>query len=368
MSATLLNAALILAGLAALVAGGELLVRGATNLAAAARISPLVIGLTVVAFGTSAPELAVTIQAAWAGSPELAVGNVVGSNIANVLLILGISALIAPLVVQSRVVRIDVPLMVAASVGLWLLALDGSVSWREGALLFAVLVGYIVWSVFEGRSEGAEVQEEFAEALTPKDQSVLTHLGKQVALVVGGLVVLVVGARLLVSGASDIARQLGVSELVIGLTVVAVGTSLPELVASVIASLRGQRDIAVGNVVGSNLFNLLGVLGLGAVVAPGGIPVSDQVVRLDLPIMIATALACLPIFFTGRRISRLEGGLFLGYFVAYTAYVVMGATHAAYVRSFELAMIGFVIPLTLIAVGFSVYQCFQPGRQGRRAG
>ena len=368
MSATLLNALLILAGLAGLVAGGEILVRGATNLAAAARISPLVIGLTVVAFGTSAPEMAVTVQAALSGSPELAVGNVVGSNIANVLLILGISALIAPLVVQSRVVRIDVPLMVAASIGLWLLALDGSVSRLEGILLFAVLAGYIAWSVFEGRSEAAPVQEEFAEALTPKDRSALAHLGKQAALVAVGLVLLVAAARLLVSAASDIARQLGVSELVIGLTVVAVGTSLPELVASVVASLRGQRDIAVGNVVGSNLFNILGVLALGAVAAPGGIPISGQVLRLDLPIMIATALACLPIFFTGRRISRLEGGLFLCYFIAYTAYVVMGAANAAYIRSFELAMVGFVIPLTLVAIGFSLYQCYRSGWPGGRAG
>ncbi len=367
MSATLFNAVLIATGLAGLVAGGEILVRGASNLAAAARISPLVIGLTVVAFGTSAPELAVTIQASWSGSPQLAVGNVVGSNIANVLLILGVSALIAPLLVQSRIVRIDVPLMVAVSVGLWLLALDGSVSPVEGGLLFAVLIGYIVWSVIEGRSEGAEVQEEYAAALNPKNGSALKQLGKQAALVAAGLIVLVVAARLLVSGASDIARQLGVSELVIGLTVVAVGTSLPELVASVVASLRGQRDIAVGNVVGSNLFNILGVLGLGALVAPGGIPVAEQVVRLDLPIMIATALACLPIFFTGRRISRLEGGLFLAYFIAYTAYVVMGATDAAYTRSFELAMIAFVIPLTLIAIGFSVFQSIQSRRQRRSA-
>jgi cation:H+ antiporter len=155
-----------------------------------------------------------------------------------------------------------------------------------------------------------------------------------------------------------------VSELVIGLTIVAVGTSLPELVTSVVASLRGQRDIAVGNVVGSNLFNILAVLGLGALVAPGGIAVADQVLRLDLPIMIATALACLPIFFTGGRISRLEGGLFFFYYAAYTAYVVMGATGTPHMRSFELAMVGFVIPLTVMAIAFSVYQHL--GGQRRR--
>ncbi|MGE5153921.1 MAG: calcium/sodium antiporter [Bdellovibrio bacteriovorus] len=355
MSATLVSSLLILVGLIGLVVGGELLVRGAAALAGAARISPLVIGLTVVAFGTSAPELAVTIQAAWAGAPEIAVGNVVGSNIANVLLILGLSALVAPLVVQSRVVRIDVPLMIACSVGLWLLVLDGAVSRLDGLLLFATLIGYVIWSVIQGRREGVEIQDEFAAAL-PHDGSTAPYILRQTGLVVGGLVLLVIAARLLVSGGSDIARQLGVSELVIGLTIVAVGTSLPELVTSVVASLRGQRDIAVGNVVGSNLFNILAVLGLGALVAPGGIPVADQVLRLDLPIMIATAAACLPVFFTGGRINRPEGALFFFYYVAYTTYVVMGATGAAHMRSFELGMLGFVIPLTVMAIAVSVYQ------------
>jgi cation:H+ antiporter len=363
MSATLVSTVQILIGLVGLVAGGELLVRGAAALAGAARISPLVIGLTVVAFGTSAPELAVTVQAAGAGAPELAVGNVVGSNIANVLLILGLSALVAPLIVQSRVVRIDVPLMVACSVGLWFLVLDGAVSRLDGLLLFCALVGYLVWSVLQGRKEGAEIQAEFAQAL-PHDGANARYIAKQVGLIVGGLVLLVIAARLLVGGASEIARTLGVSELVIGLTIVAVGTSLPELVTSVVASLRGQRDIAVGNVVGSNLFNILAVLGLGALVAPGGIAVADQVLRLDLPIMIATALACLPIFFTGGRISRLEGGLFFFYYAAYTAYVVMGATGTPHMRSFELAMVGFVIPLTVMAIAFSVYQHL--GGQRRR--
>jgi cation:H+ antiporter len=209
--------------------------------------------------------------------------------------------------------------------------------------------------VIQGKREGAAIQEEFAEAL-PHDGSTIRYFAKQVGLVVGGLVLLVIAARLLVGGASEIARQLGVSELVIGLTIVAVGTSLPELVTSIVASLRGQRDIAVGNVVGSNLFNILAVLGLGSLVAPNGIAVSPQVIGLDLPIMIATAVACLPIFFTGHRINRLEGGLFLFYFLAYTAYVVMGATEADARRSFELAMVGFVFPLSALAIAFSVYQ------------
>lgn len=362
MSGTLVSAIQILIGLAGLVAGGELLVRGAAALAVAARITPLVIGLTVVAFGTSAPELAVTVQAAWAGAPELAVGNVVGSNIANVLLILGSSALLAPLVVQSRVVRIDVPLMIAGSIGLWLLVLDGSVGRLDGLILFSALIGYLIWSVIQGKKEGAEIQEEFAEAL-PHDGSNGGYIARQSGLIIAGLLILVIAARLLVGGASEIARALGVSELVIGLTIVAVGTSLPELVTSVVASARGQRDIAVGNVVGSNLFNILAVLGLGALVAPQGIRVAEQVIRLDLPIMIATAVACLPIFFTGRRINRMEGGLFVFYYIAYTSYVVMGATGNAHTRSFELAMVAFVIPLTVMAIGFSVFQHVRNGRR-----
>jgi cation:H+ antiporter len=200
MSATLVSTVQILIGLVGLVAGGELLVRGAAALAGAARISPLVIGLTVVAFGTSAPELAVTVQAAWAGAPELAVGNVVGSNIANVLLILGLSALVAPLIVQSRVVRIDVPLMVACSVGLWFLVLDGAVSRLDGLFLFCALIGYLVWSVLQGRKEGAEIQAEFAQAL-PHDGANARYIATQVGLIVGGLVLLVIAARLLVGGA-----------------------------------------------------------------------------------------------------------------------------------------------------------------------
>ncbi|TVQ87053.1 MAG: sodium:calcium antiporter [Chromatiaceae bacterium] len=353
-----------LVGFVGLLAGGELLVRGASNLAAAARISPLVIGLTVVAFGTSAPELAVTVQAAWLGSPSLAVGNVVGSNIANVLLILGLAALAAPLLVQSRIVRIDVPIVVAASLGLWLLAMDGGLTRLDGAVMFALLVVYIVWSIVEGRRESPAVQAEFALADLSRGRG-SAEVWPQLGLVVLGLVVLVGAAHVLVLGAASIARHFGVSELVIGLTVLAVGTSLPELVASVVASLRGERDIAVGNIVGSNLFNILGVLGVGAMLAPEQLHISAHVLWLDLPIMLATAVVCLPIFFSGYRISRLEGGMFFAYFIAYVSWLVMDATDDPNLRSFELAMLGFVIPLTLIAIGFSLVQTLQMRRARR---
>jgi cation:H+ antiporter len=190
---------------------------------------------------------------------------------------------------------------------------------------------------------------------------------KQALLVAAGLVLLVLAARAMVSGAGDIARLFGVSELIIGLTIVAIGTSLPELVASVLASWRGEGDIAVGNAVGSNVFNILAVLGIGALIAPGGIAVHPDVLTLDLPIMIATVLFCIPLFFTGCRITRLEGGVMVGYFVAYTAYLAMGATDADFARSFEVAMIGFVMPITVLAVVFSVVQTIKRRRSDARA-
>ena len=362
---------LIVLGLTGLLVGGELLVRGASELATAARISPLIIGITVVSFGTSTPELAVTVQAAHTGSPGLAIGNVVGSNIANVLLILGAAALVTPLAVESRIVRVDVPMIFAASLGLWLLSLDGSLGHWDGALLFAVLVVYLIWSVQQGKGEAEEVRQDYTGTIKSDDSKAhgpalarpAAQLIRQGLFILGGLILLVIAARAMVTGASEIARAYGVSELVIGLTVVAIGTSLPEFVASVVASSRGQGDIAVGNVVGSNLFNILAVIGIGAMVAPDGIPVSRDAIRLDIPIMIAVTLACLPLFFTGCRISRTEGGVLLGYFVAYTAYVTMGATDATYTRSFEIAMVGFVIPLTVMALAFSVYQNVQSRRR-----
>ena len=370
MSDLIFSSGQILLGLVGLIVGGELLVRGASKLAAAAHISPLIIGITVVSFGTSAPELAVTVQAAHAGSPELAVGNVVGSNIANVLLILGAAAMVTPLAVQSRIVKVDLPMVFGASVALWLLALDGGIGRFDGLSLFAALAVYLVWSVRHGRDERAEVQQQFSGAAEKKTRpprgSAATRYLKQGLFVLAGLAILVIAAQSMVAGSSEIARHFGVSELVIGLTIVAVGTSLPELVASVVAAWRGEGDIAVGNVVGSNLFNLLAVLGIGAMVAPEGIPVSRDALHLDVPIMIASTFACLPIFFTGCRISRPEGAVLLGYFIAYTAYVAMGATDASFTRSFEIALLGFVIPLTMLAIGVSVWQSIQLRRAQSR--
>ncbi|HEY5790705.1 MAG TPA: calcium/sodium antiporter, partial [Gammaproteobacteria bacterium] len=290
---------LLLLGLLLLVAGAELLVRGAVRLAGAWGVSPLVVGLTVVAFGTSAPELAVSLSAAWRGQAgaDLALGNVVGSNIFNVLLILGLSAAITPLVVAQKLVRVDVPLMIGVSLLVLLLALDGAIGRGDGLLLFAGIVAYSVFAVVHGRREADAVAQQYADAL---DGAPAGGPARHLGLVLVGLVLLVLGARWLVHGATGLARGFGVSELVIGLTVVAGGTSLPEVATSVVASLRGQRDIAVGNVVGSNLFNLLGVLGLSGLAAPDGLVVIDSVRGFDLPVMIAAAIACLPIYARGR--------------------------------------------------------------------
>ncbi len=345
-------------GFVLLIGGAEWLVRGASRLAALFNISPLVIGLTVVAFGTSAPELAVSLQSTMAGQPDLAMGNVVGSNICNILLILGLAALASPLIVQQQLLRQDVPLMIGVSILLYLLVLDGSVGRLDGALLFAGIVGYVVFSIVQSRREtNRQVQEEYAKEYGAKPDG--GSVPRNLALVVIGLLLLGLGARWLVDGAVLIARLLGMSELIIGLTVIAVGTSLPEIAASVVASLRGERDIAVGNAIGSNLFNIMAVLGLTGLVAPEGIAVSPAALNFDLPVMIAVAVACLPIFITGYRIDRWEGGLFIAYYAAYLAYLVLDSTGHDALDTYSSVMLLFVIPLTVLTLLILLWRSYQ---------
>ena len=330
-------------GLVALVGGAELLVRGASRLAATLGVSPLVIGLTVVAYGTSAPEMAVSVAAAWKGHADMAIGNVVGSNIFNVLFILGISALITPVIVAQELVRRDVPIMIGLSIAVALMALDGVIGWIDGVVLLAGLTIYTVWCVRSSRTKVGEHAEEFAvEYGHPKPSGWLVN----VVLVLAGLALLVVGSRWLVEGAVAFAHWCGISEIVVSLTIVAAGTSLPEVATSVLAAIRGERDIAVGNVVGSNIFNIMGVLGMSATVAPSGLTIADSMLAFDVPVMIAVAVACLPIFVTGHRIARWEAVLFLAYYFAYTAYVVMAATHHDALGGFAWIMGSFVLPLT----------------------
>jgi cation:H+ antiporter len=349
---------LFVLGLGLLIVGAEALVRGSAGLAGRFGIPPLVVGLTVVAFGTSSPEMTVSVLAALGGKADLALGNVVGSNVLNVLLILGLSALITPLVVARQLVILDVPLMIGVSLAVWGMAADGRISRLEGALLLA---GALVYTAFLVRMARRELSGAVpgAEPLVPRDPLVL-----QAVLVVAGLGLLVLGSRWLVNGAVVLARSYGLSELVIGLTIVAAGTSLPEVASSVVAALRGQRDIAVGNVVGSNLFNLLAVLGASALAAPGGVGVSDAALRFDLPVMVAVAAACLPIFFTGHLIARWEGGLFLFYYAAYTGFLVLDAQGHAAASGLGRVVLVYVVPITALTLIVLAARTLRAARRG----
>lgn len=347
---------LFVAGLGALVLGAESLVRGASKLALSLGISPLVVGLTVVAFGTSAPETTVSVSAALSGQTDIAVGNVVGSNIFNILFILGLAALITPLVVDAQIIRQEVPIMIGASLLLLAFTLDGTVSSLEGAFLLVLLVAYTLFLVIQSRRQTAAVQAEYAREVRVSAAGAWDgRLWVQVLLIAAGLVLLVMGSRWLVTAAITFARQLGVSELVIGLTIVAAGTSLPEVAASVSAALKGERDIAVGNVVGSNIFNILGCLGAAALASgTAGLVIGASVIAFDIWVMLAVAFACLPIFISGREIARWEGGMFLGYYAAYVAYLLLAAQQHSALTTYSSVMLSFVLPITIVTLVVSV--------------
>jgi cation:H+ antiporter len=355
----------ILLGLALLVGGGQLLVVGASGFARALRIPPLIIGLTVVAYGTSAPELAVSLQAAMGGTAGMALGNVLGSNICNVLLILGLAAVMRYLVVERQLVRIDVPIMILVSCAALALSVDGTVSRVDGALLLAGAVAYTVLQIRMGRKSRTEEAVERAEDGKPAPRGAKAMAMFSLSMA-GGLALLVFGADRLVEGAVGLARAAGVSDLVIGLTVVAVGTSMPEVAATVVAALRRETSMAVGNVVGSNVFNILAVLGGTSLLAPGGVEVSLTALTFDFPVMVAVAIACLPIFTTGHRIARWEGAFFLLYYAAYVAYLVLDATEHHLVNEFQAAFWLFVLPLTVVTLAVSLHRHFKERPAARR--
>lgn len=358
---------LLIIGLALLIVGAELLVKGASRLAAIAGISPLIIGLTIVAYGTSSPEMSVSIMSSFAGQADIALGNVVGSNIFNVLLILGISALIAPLSVALQLVRLDVPIMIGVTILTWVFGVDGKISRVDGIILFTGAILYTTFLIVQSRKQrSSEIPEEYAQEYGQPIRSSFKELAIDIGCIVAGLGLLVLGSRWLVDGAIAIAQAAGLSELIIGLTIVAAGTSLPELATSAIASWRGERDIAVGNVIGSNIFNILAVLGLSSVISPDGINVPNAALRFDIPVMIAVAIACLPIFFTGYRIGRREGTLFLAYYIAYTTYLILNATNHESLPVFSKALLFFVIPLTILVLVLSTWKDInRNGRRGR---
>lgn len=324
----LANTAWFLFGLGALIVGAEVMVRGGAEVAVRLGISPIVIGLTIVSIGTSMPELAVGVVAAGEGSGALAVGNIAGTNVVNVLLILGLSAALVPLTLQSRTIRFELPIMAAAALVLWTLAADGVLTRLDGAILVGGAFVYTVAVIWSARRESHAVVEEFAAELvaeyaTEEVGAVATkghRTSINVAMTVGGIAVVVLGADWLVDGAVGMARQFGVSDALIGLTIVAIGTSAPELVTTIISTIRGDRDIAIGNLIGSSIYNILLILGVTCLVPAHGLNLPSSLVTIDLPVMVAVALLCIPIFISGRRVTRVEGALMVA---AYAAYLVL---------------------------------------------
>jgi cation:H+ antiporter len=343
---------LFVVGLAALVAGAELLVRGASKLAVAFGLSPLVVGLTIVAFGTSSPEMAVSVQGAVSGRTDLAIGNAVGSNLFNVLFILGLCAALVPLAVTSRIIRQEVPVLIGSALLLAAMALDGSVSRGEAAVLLLSLLAYTAFLVVQSRrAHGQPVGADFERELGPRDDTGWDDRPwVQGLLVAAGLALLVLGSEWLVTAAVGFARTLGVSELVIGLTIVAAGTSAPEVAASLMALYKGERDIAVGNVIGSNVFNALGVAGLAGVVAPDAIQVPPSVIAFDLPAMVIVSIACLPVFFSNRRIGRWEGLMFLAYYAAYVGWLILDARGHDALVDYRAVLLYVALPLTAVTL------------------
>ncbi|MGE0191077.1 MAG: calcium/sodium antiporter [Planctomycetota bacterium] len=347
----LVTAARLVGGLVALLVGADLLVRGAAALARRLGVGPLVVGLTVVAFGTSAPEVAVSVGASLRGAGDLALGNVIGSNTFNVLFILGLSSLVAPLVVHRRIVRIDLPLLLVLTLAVVALSRDGSIGRGEGIGLLAGLLLYVLIQI-----RGARAEEPPEGAL----QAAPAPLPRSLLLVGGGLGLLVFGADLFVTGASALAAALGVDERVIGLTIVSAGTSLPEVATSVVAAARGERDIAVGNVVGSNVFNLLGVLGAAAVTSSSGLPVADATSAFDIPVMLGATIVVVPLAFSGGRLARGEGLVLLLGYAAYATYLVLAETDVASLPGYRDALLGVGLPLLVMAVALSVWPRRRP--------
>lgn len=306
-----------LVGMVLLVGSADRVVADGSALAARWGMSPLVVGLTVVSIGTSLPELAIGLSDVRRGGGELAVGNIVGTNLVNLLLVLGLAALLLPLALERRVLRVDLPAMLVATVLLLLLGLDGRLTRVDGLVLLAAAVVYLGVVL---RGGGAAPAEE------PSTPGSTRTTGTTVVTLLLAMAVLVVGAELLVGGAGEVARELGASEALVGLTVVAIGTSAPELATSVISVFRGGREVALGNVLGSSVINIALVLGLTVVAATGPIEVPSEIVEADLLLLLGVAVLCVPVFVTGRRISRFEGGLFVAAYAAYLAYLVATRT------------------------------------------
>lgn len=327
-------------GLAVLVTGAEVVVRGASRLALSLGVSPLILGLTVVSIGTSAPELAVGITASLEGAPAIAVGNIAGTNVLNLLFILGLAAILRPIPLHLRILRLELPTIVAASALMTLLALDGTLTTPDGLVLLLGAAGYTVLLFRQSRRENRPAQAEPARSDEPAlgvpplnavtagapDPAVpapdVWLRVRHSVMLVAGIGLSILGADLLVRGAVDIARSWQISEALIGLTIVAIGTSAPELATTLVATVRNERDVAVGNLIGSSIYNILFILGLTCVALPGDLPVDADLLTFDIPLMAGVAVLCVPVFISGRGVSRLEGSLFVAMYLAYLAYLI----------------------------------------------
>ena len=339
----------LLCALVLLIAGAELLVRSAVRIANTLHIRPLLIGLTVVALGSSAPQMTISLQAAFNDTADIAVGSVIGSNIFNILVTLGLSALIIPLRVSRQLVRLDIPLMILASLLVFGLALKQQLTRFDGVLLLGGLLAYFALLRYQSRHASHHASHRLAP----------TSWKHNLLLMAGALLLLGLAGHLLLGAAIDVASQLGLSERITGLTIVAVSASLPELATSLVAALRGQREIAVGNVIGSNIFNLLGVLGLTALLAPSPLSVSPNALEFDLPVMLAVAALCLPVFYSGYRVTRVEGLLFLGLYLAYGLHVVSFTTGMPLAARLEHLMLFFILPTLLVFLLFSTVRAWR---------
>ncbi len=331
---------LLALGLGITTLGAESFVAGASKLARSLRVAPVIIGLTVVSFGTSAAEIAVALSAIATDHSSIAVGNIVGSNICNVLFILGIAALITPLRVADRLVRFDIPVMIAASVLVFGMSFDGSLDRIEGVVVL-MLAGLYFAALFRARS----IPDKPGAPPPPT-----TRRSVAVVMILAGILLLFLGARFVISGATDIARALGASELVVGLTIVALGTSLPELAATISSLRRAETDLVVGNIVGSNVVNLLVVLGLTATASETSLLIPGAVMTFDFPILCVVAFACFPIFFTNSAIERWEGFVFLCYYGVYVAYLMLDQSGHADLALYRIALFAFVAPLAVLTI------------------
>jgi cation:H+ antiporter len=340
----LLSVLQLFSGLLMLIAGAELLVRAAVRLAARLQVRPLIIGLTILAFGSSAPQMAVSLQATLAENTDIAVGSVIGSSIFNILVTLGLSALIIPLRVSRQLVRLDIPLMIGASLLVFVLAYNEELTPVDGLILLTALVIYLGLLLYQSRH---------AHRPPHLTQTPPAPWLSSLLLMLLGLALLALAGHWLLQAAVTVASDLGLSERIIGLTIIAVSTSLPALATSLIAAVRGQRDIAVGNVIGSNLFNLLGVLGITALVAPTPLSVSPNALDFDLPVMLGVTLLCLPVFYSGYRVTRAEGLLFLALYLAYGLHVVSFTTGMPLAGKLEHLMLFFVLPALVAFLLFS---------------